>query len=169
MSDMSYSAKSKELSSIKDEEEDAKILLSMAEKYKSAAKFIEDIVLEATVDTDDSDKLNITTIHSAKGLEYDTVFILDCIDGVMPRGNEYEDYNEELRCMYVACTRAKRKLYIMVPEYYAPARLYGKFSPFIDRRSILNTLKPNVPEYKTNSLRHPIDFRDVTDSLLDCI
>ncbi len=167
MSDMSYSAKSKELSAIKDEEEDAKVLLSMAEKYKSAAKFIEDIVLEATVDTDDSDKLNITTIHSAKGLEYDTVFVLDCINGVMPKGTAYEDYSEELRCMYVACTRAKRKLYLMAPKYYVPGHAEGKFSPFIDKKDILDTLDINVSGRELNSMRNPSEFSSCDDSLTD--
>ena len=58
---------------------DAEMLSTMASKYRSTSRFLNDIVLDATTEEESEDKLNITTIHSAKGLEYDTVFVMDCI------------------------------------------------------------------------------------------
>ena len=54
------------------------------------------------------------TYHGAKGLEFDTVFLPDVRDGVVPRGRmlTQEELEEERRMFYVAMTRAKRNLYI---------------------------------------------------------
>ena len=66
-----------------------------------------------------SQKSNVTfsTIHSAKGLEYETVIIVDNIQGEFPENNqEINDLEEERRLFYVAMTRAKDNLYILYPE-----------------------------------------------------
>ena len=76
----------------------------------------------------EEDKLVLSTIHSIKGLEYDTVILLDCIDEILPSARYIgspED-NEDVRCMYVAVTRAKNTLYMMVPKI---ALKYGKAIP----------------------------------------
>ncbi len=58
-----------------------------------------------------------STIHSSKGLEYDTVYIMDVYDGILPAvDNTYENrslFEEERRLFYVAITRAKNRLYII--------------------------------------------------------
>ena len=62
--------------------------------------------------------LTISTIHSAKGLEWDSVFIIGAVDGRFPSAysfNSPEELDEELRLMYVATTRAKNNLYITYP------------------------------------------------------
>lgn len=100
------------------------VLKDMAADYISAIKFLDAIMLDAMSNNDNQDKLIISTIHSAKGLEFHTVFIMDCIDGVFPSTNDPEldmtvdkDTDmEELRCFYVAITRAKENLYLMVPQ-----------------------------------------------------
>ena len=64
------------------------------------------------------DCLTISTIHSAKGLEWDSVFIIGAVDGRFPSAysfNSEEELDEELRLMYVATTRAKNNLYITYP------------------------------------------------------
>ena len=117
----------------------------MAKKYRSTSRFLADIVLDATTENEQDDKLNITTIHSAKGLEYKVVFILDCINGVTPKCDETSDeYPEELRCMYVASTRAKDELYIMVPRYYNMKNIRGYLSPFINKNNVLKTMRRNI-------------------------
>ena len=70
-------------------------------------------------------KVVISTIHSVKGLEFDTVIVLDCIDGIFPNAPEIgsKEDNEELRCFYVAVTRAKERLYLMCPRV---AMRYGQ-------------------------------------------
>ena len=77
----------------------------------------------------------LTTIHSAKGLEWDHVYIMDAVDGIFPKVNQdqyrtVEEMNkaigEERRCMYVAVTRARKDLTVYCPDAVA---LYGKYMP----------------------------------------
>ena len=146
MQSISESKKSDAYASFKESLIDAETLQVMASKYRTTSNFLADIILDATVDEDETDdKLNITTIHSAKGLEYKVVFIMDCIEGVTPRcqPNAPEDA-EELRCLYVAATRAKEELYIMIPRYYNMKNAKGYLSHFINKTDIINTCKRNV-------------------------
>lgn len=59
--------------------------------------------------------VNLATMHKSKGLEWDTVFVVDCCDGNVPLmyNGKVSDIEEERRLFYVACTRAKNDLYIM--------------------------------------------------------
>lgn len=66
--------------------------------------------------------LTLTTMHSAKGLEFDNVFLIDLIEGTIPSSKSLEHfeknpalYEEERRLFYVAMTRAKEKLYLLYP------------------------------------------------------
>lgn len=105
---------------------DLEAFTGISENYASLPKLLEELSLdpiEATaVDTETSQKdenpLVLSTIHSAKGLEWNNVFIIQCLDGVIPSGfsikNETE-LDEELRLLYVACTRAKSNLFITYP------------------------------------------------------
>lgn len=65
-------------------------------------------------DTDSSDVVKIMTIHTAKGLEFDTVFINGLVEGQFPsnRLRNIDEMEEERRLLYVAITRAKRNLYL---------------------------------------------------------
>ena len=62
--------------------------------------------------------LILSTVHSSKGLEYDTVYLLDVLDGILPAVTEPKDagqqdqYQEERRLFYVAVTRARNRLYL---------------------------------------------------------
>ena len=97
----------------------------LATQYSNLEDFISDLALEppdASVEgmyknNSDDEALTISTIHSAKGLEWDTVFIIGAVDGRFPSAysfNSAEEMDEELRLMYVACTRAKNNLYITI-------------------------------------------------------
>jgi DNA helicase-2/ATP-dependent DNA helicase PcrA len=65
---------------------------------------------------DEESKVNLMTIHAAKGLEFDAVFIAGCEDGIIPHARSLEEgegnVEEERRLFYVAITRAKKRLYI---------------------------------------------------------
>ncbi len=78
--------------------------------------FLAHISLLADIDKTDSakDVVTMMTVHSAKGLEFDTVFIAGLEDGMFPiiRDEDEDDVEEERRLFYVAITRAKRMLYI---------------------------------------------------------
>lgn len=75
------------------------------------------------VPRNDIPRVTLTTMHSAKGLEFDTVFIIDANEGVCPHKKAVldSDIEEERRMFYVAMTRAKRKLYI-----YSAIEKYNK-------------------------------------------
>lgn len=98
-------------------------LKDMSKKYDDIISFVDGIALDSVSDDDiDSSELfTISTIHSSKGLEWKVVFIMNCVEGIMPMNigpNEYgsEKDEEELRCLYVAITRAKEYLHVIVPE-----------------------------------------------------
>ncbi len=67
-------------------------------------------------DAEDGGKINLMTVHAAKGLEFEVVFIAGCEDGIIPHARSLEDgggnIEEERRLFYVAITRAKKKLII---------------------------------------------------------
>lgn len=120
-------------------------LIDMAKGYTSTKKFLEDLVLDATVPNENEDALNITTIHSAKGLEYEAVFIMDAIDGIFPR-TKYMDNDdaEELRCLYVAATRAKKHLLLFAPYSYDSVVRYVSspcpLAHFLCHDKVVNTM-----------------------------
>jgi DNA helicase-2/ATP-dependent DNA helicase PcrA len=74
------------------------------------------LITRDDVEEDDKGKVNLMTIHSAKGLEFDTVFVAGVEDAIIPHGRALEEsednIEEERRLFYVAITRAKRKLYL---------------------------------------------------------
>ena len=75
-------------------------------------------VTDITAPGADDEKLVLSTIHSAKGLEWNTVFVLYALDGRFPvsRAAMSDDaMEEERRLMYVACTRARDRLFITYP------------------------------------------------------
>jgi DNA helicase-2/ATP-dependent DNA helicase PcrA len=108
-------------------EKDLEQLLAIMERYGNLESFLTDMALEPpntavgnTLSTDpvSSDRLVLSTVHSAKGLEWHTVFIIWALDGRFPSAQSLykeEDLEEELRLMYVAATRAREHLYFIYP------------------------------------------------------
>ena len=102
-------------------------LLRIAERYKTAEQFLVDMALEppermivgpGRKDSDDA-WLTLSTIHSAKGLEWHTVFLIYVAEGHLPSylSLETEDkIEEERRLFYVASTRAKKNLFLLKPR-----------------------------------------------------
>ncbi len=107
---------------------DLDIFINIAENYRSLESFLTDMALEpprdSVIDVDSPDKereyLTLSTIHSAKGLEWHSVFILHAIEGFFPSSQSFEKLEtleEERRLMYVASTRAKQNLYVCYPMH----------------------------------------------------
>jgi DNA helicase-2/ATP-dependent DNA helicase PcrA len=105
---------------------DIEMFLMIAERYTSIIELLSDMALEPPTEsvtdvegaTIEDEYLTLSTIHSAKGLEWNTVFILWALDGKFPSTRAFENNDvleEELRLMYVAATRAKELLYICYP------------------------------------------------------
>jgi len=118
----------------------------LATQYSNLEDFISDMALEPPESSVegmyknniDDEALTISTIHSAKGLEWDSVFIIGAVDGRFPSAysfNSEEEMDEELRLMYVATTRAKNNLYITYPVDmydYSMNMVLSKPSRFLD-------------------------------------
>lgn len=90
--------------------------------------FLEEVALytEADRDSDLDDKVTLMTIHSAKGLEYDNIYVVGMEEGIFPgfrSMDSLEELEEERRLAYVAITRAKKHLYI---SSAAQRMLYGQ-------------------------------------------
>jgi DNA helicase-2/ATP-dependent DNA helicase PcrA len=72
----------------------------------------------------DDEKIKLSTIHQAKGLEFDVVFVIMLCDGLFPSGRSLEwdeGEEEERRLFYVAITRARNELYLSYPLIRATA------------------------------------------------
>jgi DNA helicase-2/ATP-dependent DNA helicase PcrA len=129
-------------------------------QYPSRERFLTELTLDpphATSDLAgrpalDEDYLVLSTIHSAKGMEWDTVYLLNVVDGSFPSEfatGRAELIEEERRLLYVALTRAQNELLLIVPlkfhlTHQAPqgdAHVYGGRSRFITDR-VLKTLDP---------------------------
>ncbi len=95
-----------------------------------------------------SGDVTLSTVHSAKGLEWDTLFVIWMTDGWFPSSrsyDEFEDLEEERRLLYVAATRAKRQLYFIYPlNVYRGAE--GDSFPLVSRflEPIPSTIPPHA-------------------------
>ncbi len=97
-------------------------LVGVAREYDASAdepsveEFLQQVALFSEQDNlqDDEGIVTLMTLHNAKGLEYDVVFMIGCEDGVFPHNRSIEagDIEEERRLCYVGVTRARRELYV---------------------------------------------------------
>jgi DNA helicase-2/ATP-dependent DNA helicase PcrA len=131
-------------------EKDIENFLAIMLNYTTLQSLLADLALEpldfSAIETKatlkDESPLTLSTIHSAKGLEWHTVFLINALDGVLPSRYSAADsaqLDEELRLLYVALTRAKNLLYISYPiicSGYGADDYFGNPSRFIS----------NVPE-----------------------
>lgn len=119
--------------------------LQMLEEMPDAAlpDFLEQVALVSDLDSYDTqtDRVSLMTIHSAKGLEFGTVFLVAAEDNIFPSYMSLYDsteMEEERRLAYVAITRAKKQLYVTHTSY---RMLYGKSSV-----NKLSTFMREIPE-----------------------
>ena len=105
-------------------EKDLEQLVPMAGRYRKLRPFLDDLMLEPPTSSADMDPrrrgdcLTLSTVHSAKGLEWPVVFVIWLVDGYFPSakaGSSEEALEEERRLLYVAATRAKDRLLLCYP------------------------------------------------------
>jgi DNA helicase-2/ATP-dependent DNA helicase PcrA len=110
---------------------DIDVLIDLSSKYDTLGKFLTDFALDPPskkfgskstplIDETEDKPLTISTIHSAKGLEWYSVIIPHALDGLLPSVRalkNIEELEEERRLFYVACSRAKQDLIITMPSY----------------------------------------------------
>lgn len=118
---------------------DLEHLCTLATKYESIETLLTDMVLEppeaGVPEGLDTESLTLSTIHSAKGLEWNSVFIISLVEGRFPSSyaqESEESLEEERRLMYVAVTRAKENLFLCYPStIYVPRN--GILTPGVSR------------------------------------
>lgn len=130
--------------------------------------FLSYISLISDVDIIDSqEKITLMTVHSAKGLEFNTVFIVGLEEGLFPHYRSLmsnQDIEEERRLLYVAMTRAKENLYLTysirrtrrgIPEFMDSSRFLNEIpEEFIDKISIGLSDIEKYTIYEHNNLRN---------------
>jgi DNA helicase-2/ATP-dependent DNA helicase PcrA len=104
--------------------EDLEQLAVFAYQFKTTEEFLTQLALLTNVEAEDDnaknddDRIRLSTIHQAKGLEFDAVFVIMLCDGLFPSSRSAETdegEEEERRLFYVAITRAKNELYLSYP------------------------------------------------------
>lgn len=132
--------------------EDLKQLANFARQYKSTEAFLSELTLinsesfnppggvkgeDIISGSEDDEKLTLSSIHQAKGLEWRVVFLIGCADGQFPTARSLrwdEDLEEERRLFYVALTRTQDELYVTYPivdNNYSGQTVMQKPSRFI--------------------------------------
>ncbi len=107
--------------------DDLKQLAIFAQQFESVEEFLTQMALLTNVEAEDDrpadrddERIRLSTIHQAKGLEFDVVFIIMLCDGLFPsarsiENDDLESEEEERRLFYVAVTRARNELYLSYP------------------------------------------------------
>ncbi len=136
---------------------DLEQLVPMASRYKKLRALLDDLVLEPPTSATDinpgerGDRLTLSTVHSAKGLEWPVVFIIWVMEGYFPSAKAYSNKDtteEERRLMYVAATRAKDQLVMCYPgEESRPAWQVGEMGYRSGLSAFIRDLPGDVVEY----------------------
>ena len=153
---------------------DLEQLEQIASRYRSRRRMLTEITLDPPNSTQDlagpphldDDYLVLSTIHSAKGLEWDAVYVIHAADGNIPSDmatKSPEEIEEERRLFYVALTRAKNWLYVCFPlRYY-----YGYGPRFGDRHGYAQLTrflpKPVLQHFDQRLSGLPIDEDENVD------
>jgi DNA helicase-2/ATP-dependent DNA helicase PcrA len=118
-------------------------VLNATEKFHTLADLQDEIAnikkqyaaMEKLVKNKTSDYIRVMSVHSSKGLEFDTVFLVGASEGILPDlSHDNTDLDEESNLAYVAATRAKENLYISYPRHNSkckeeiqPSRYFARF------------------------------------------
>jgi DNA helicase-2/ATP-dependent DNA helicase PcrA len=122
------------------------------EEYENLSAFLEHVSLVMDNDEDRSrDKVTIMTIHAAKGLEFDTVYLPGWEEGIFPSQRSLDEgglasLEEERRLAYVAITRARRRATVI---HAANRRIYGQWTSSIPSRFVAELPKAHIEEETT--------------------
>ncbi len=158
-------------------------LAQIASTYPSRERFLTELTLdppdatsdEASVPLRDEDYLILSTIHSAKGQEWTSVFLLNTVDGCLPSDlatGSTPEIEEERRLLYVAMTRAKDQLHLLVPQRFythgqrsnGDRHVYAQRTRFIPHSMLERFESRSWPPPKTGDLpqgqvRAPVDVQ----------
>jgi len=148
--------------------EDFRVLKNLATEHTSLDSFLENLALDPPNDSvavmgnldngqdSSNDKVTISTIHSAKGLEWPVVFVNSLVDGITPHHRSLDDFEaleEERKLFYVACSRAKTQLYLTAPNYFS------SYSGYFDMASRF-IAELSADEVAVETVKSPIKEND---------
>ncbi|MEY4343967.1 MAG: hypothetical protein RI970_661, partial [Pseudomonadota bacterium] len=144
--------------------ENLKELILSMKNYASLQDFLENISLQTSTDEDwNGEKVNLMTMHAAKGLEFDVVFLPGWEEGLFPHQKSIDEkghqaIEEERRLAYVAITRAKKRLFI---SFVNNRRIYGgKRDRDIDWMPTLpSRFVEELPKDKLNMKNHFTEYQ----------
>jgi DNA helicase-2/ATP-dependent DNA helicase PcrA len=158
-------------------------LEALAGGYQTRGRFIAELTLDPPSSTGDlagpplldEDWLILSTIHSAKGLEFDVVHVIHAADGMIPSdmATGDDEIEEERRLLYVALTRARDAVHVYVPQrYYRRPRgledphSYAQISRFLLPDSVRSTFDEIAPEVRALPNAEAVDGRASVDGYL---
>ncbi len=129
-----------------------KELIGLANKHDNLSDFLTEVALmQEEKNADNAKKLNLMTLHSAKGLEFDAVFISGVEENLMPHSRSaysLQELEEERRLCYVGMTRAKKHLWLL----------------FTKQRTLWGEKRETVPSRFIMELpQHLVNFRSLAD------
>jgi DNA helicase II / ATP-dependent DNA helicase PcrA len=149
-------------------------LEQIAGGYPSRERFLTELTLDppdatsdqAGVPLLDEDYLILSTIHSAKGQEWKSVYVLNVVDGCMPSdlgAGTSAELEEERRLLYVAMTRAKDDLHLVVPQRFlthgqhpkGDRHIYASRTRFIPEKLLGLFERTNWPVASPSAARGP--------------
>lgn len=157
-----------EYEDFRDRLQDIEQLALFAVKYTDAAKFLAEVTLQegftaaqARGAADEDESMVLSTIHQAKGLEWDVVFMIHVSAGQFPNDRaltENKGIEEERRLFYVAITRARRELYVSYPLLTRSASILGGPSMFLEELD-----RELIDEHNLEGMS-PYDARNLNDA-----
>ena len=131
--------------------------LSVAKEFTAQdsdvlGEFLSQVSLVSDIDTyvDDSNALTLMTLHSAKGLEFDTVFLCGLEEGIFPHNRSLDapsEMEEERRLMYVGITRAKKNLYL---SYAKRRKMWGEYK-YYNQSRFISEIPNDLIDYNESS------------------
>jgi len=134
--------------------ENIKELIRGMQEFENLSDFLEHVALATSIDQDwNGEKVNLMTMHAAKGLEFDVVFLPGWEEGLFPHQKSLEEkgdfaLEEERRLAYVGITRAKKEAYIS----FSMGRVFhGEWMDSIPSRFIDELPKENVTQFENNN------------------
>ena len=134
--------------------ENIKELIRGMQEFENLSDFLEHVALATSIDQDwNGEKVNLMTMHAAKGLEFDVVFLPGWEEGLFPHQKSLEEkgdfaLEEERRLAYVGITRAKKEAYIS----FSMGRIFhGEWMDSIPSRFIDELPKENIIQFENNN------------------
>ncbi len=150
--------------------ENLKELIRAMQDYENLQSFLEHVALATSIDQEwEGEKINLMTMHAAKGLEFDVVFLPGWEEGLFPHQKSLEEkgdmaLEEERRLAYVGITRAKKEAFLS----FAMKRAYhGDWIDTLPSRFVNEIPEVNVEKNENSNIKERDDFEFNQDAEIE--